>query len=147
MRAPFRVYFWQESPDLHFARVLKRTRIQTDPCSHDCPLEFQHPGTTTTSTVCENNCSTHTVWWARPWNRPCTGNGSHTHRLRHQSAAAMQTMTRDCHPSGCPALMQAASRGVAEESLSSLSKPLESETMRDLSYFNFFFNLGVFIKE
>jgi len=53
---------------------------------------------------------------------------SHTHRSREQSAAAMQTMTRHCHPASYPALMQAASRGVAEKSS---SKPLESETVRE----------------
>jgi len=60
------------------------------------------------------------------------GNGSHTHRSRQQSAAAMQMMTRHCHPAGCPALMQTASRGVAEES-----------SFKSLIFFYF----RVFIKE
>jgi len=60
VRAPFRVYSWQESLDLHFARRVEANKNPdcTDPCSHDCPLEFQHPGMTT---GCEHDCHTHTV--------------------------------------------------------------------------------------
>jgi len=47
---------------------------------------------------------------------------------REQYAAAMQTMTRHCHPAGYPALMQAASRGMTQKSS---SKPLEGEIMRE----------------
>ena len=70
MRPSFRVYAWQESPHLHFARRVEANKNPdyTDPCSHDCPLEFQHLGMTTTSTGCGNDYRTHTVRWARPWN-------------------------------------------------------------------------------
>ena len=44
LRPAFRVFAWQESPHLHFARRAEANKNpdSTDPCSHDCPLEFQH---------------------------------------------------------------------------------------------------------
>jgi len=36
---------WQESPDLNLVRRVEANKNPdcTDPCSHDSPLEFQHP--------------------------------------------------------------------------------------------------------